>query len=96
MVRSVLSMVVREGCERSFEKAWRASAERIAQYPGNLGQTLSKDQNQPRLFVIVSDWESRDALKKFEGSAERIALSATLEELRESASKSVQEVLAAI
>lgn len=96
MIRTVLSMLVREGCEQEFEQTWRASAERIARYPGNLGQTLSRDEKQPRMFVIASDWASREALQSFEGSEERVALSARLNELRESASKSVLEVIASI
>lgn len=96
MIRTVLSMLVREGCEREFEQAWRTSAERIARQPGNLGQTLSYDVTQRRVFVIASDWESREALHNFEHSSERIALSARLEQLRESASKSVQEIVATV
>jgi heme-degrading monooxygenase HmoA len=96
MVRTVLSMLVREGCEREFEQAWRRSAERIARHPGNLGQTLSYDVTQRRVFVIASDWESREALQDFERSSDRIALSARLEELRESASKSVQQIIATV
>lgn len=96
MVRSVLSMLVRAGCEAEFERLWRASAERIARHPGNLGQSLSYDQAQPRRFVIASDWASREALRAFEVSPERIALSGGLDLLRESASKSVLEVVAVV
>jgi heme-degrading monooxygenase HmoA len=96
VVRSVLSMLVREGCEREFEQTWRASAERIARFPGNLGQSLSHDENQRRMFVIASEWESREALRAFEGSQERIDLSARLDTLRESASKSVLQIVATI
>jgi len=93
MVRTVLSMLVRPGDEGEFEAAWRASAERIARWPGNLGQTLSRDTRQPRQYVIASDWDSVQSLREFETSAERQALSARLDRLRESAAKSVQEVL---
>lgn len=96
MVRSVLSMTVRAGCEGDFERIWRAAAERIARSPGNLGQSLSYDQSEPRRFVIASDWESREALRRFEGSPERVALSGALEPLRESASKSVLDVVVVV
>jgi quinol monooxygenase YgiN len=93
VVRSVLSMLVRDGCQDEFRRAWHASAQRIARRPGNLGQSLSCDETEPRLFVIASDWESRDALRAFERSPERIALSETLDPLRESATKSVLQVV---
>jgi quinol monooxygenase YgiN len=89
-------MLVRAGCEEQFERVWRAAAERIARYPGNLGQSLSYDHAQPRRFVIASDWTSRETLGAFEGSPERVALSSALDPLRESASKSVLEVVAVV
>lgn len=96
MIRSVLSMTVRAGCEDEFERVWRESAERIARHPGNLGQSLSCDQDHPRRFVIASDWQSREALRRFEDSPERVALSGALGPLRDSASKSVLEVVAVV
>jgi quinol monooxygenase YgiN len=86
-------MLVREGCEPEFEHAWRASAEHIALLPGNLDQVLMTDESQPRLYVIASDWESRGALRSFEGSVNLLQLSATLDPLREFASKDVLNVL---
>jgi heme-degrading monooxygenase HmoA len=96
VIRTVLSMVVREGHEQEFTAAWRAAAERIARCPGNLGQSLARDEGQQRLFVIASEWDSREALREFERSPERVALSARLDPLRESASKAVQEVVVAV
>lgn len=95
-VRTVLSMVVREGCERRFEEEWRTAAAGIARFPGNLTQTLARDRGHERRYVIISDWAGADALESFEPSPERKALSAVLETLRESAEKSVLEVVTRI
>jgi heme-degrading monooxygenase HmoA len=92
MVRAVLTMLVRKGCERSFEEAWRKAM--MAPLPGSLGQAMTCDAQQRRLYVITGDWESRDALKAFEKSAGRRAMSAAFEPLRESASKQVLEIIA--
>ncbi|WP_131736988.1 antibiotic biosynthesis monooxygenase [Actinomadura roseirufa] len=92
MVRAVLTMLVREGCESSFEEIWRKAMK--APPRGSLGQAMMCDEKQRRLYVITGDWESRDALEAFEGSAGRQAMSAAFEPLRESASKQVLELIA--
>ncbi len=94
LVKTVLSMVVRPGCESDFEKAWAAAARSISEHPGNVEQTLTRDENEQRRYVIISDWLSRDALRAFESSDERREFSAALEPLRESATKSVLAVVA--
>jgi quinol monooxygenase YgiN len=96
MVRTVLTMLVRPGHEREFERIWQSFAERIAQQPGNVGQTLMSDQGQPRSYVIASDWFSGEALRSFETSELRQALSGALDPLRESASKAVLDVVVTV
>jgi heme-degrading monooxygenase HmoA len=91
MVRAVLTMLVREGCEHNFEEIWRKAME--APLEGSLGQVMMCDSKQRRLYVITGDWESREALKAFEESAGRRAMSASFEPLRESASKQVLEII---
>lgn len=93
MVRAVLTMLVREGCESSFEAIWR-SAMREGPFPGSLGQAMTCDSRQRRLYVITGDWKSRSDLEAFEKSPGRRAMSAAFEPLRESASKQVLEIIA--
>lgn len=92
-VRTILTMVVREGCEEPFEAAWAASTAAIGGQPGQLGQALMREVDQPRHYVLTGDWESLAALRAFEGSAARAAFSASVEPLRESARKAVVEVI---
>jgi quinol monooxygenase YgiN len=96
MIRSVLSMTVREGDTEEFVRVWRPFADQVAEQPGSLGQTLAVDATQPRRFVINSDWQTAEALRAFETGPVRQALSAALEPLRESASKSVLDVIVQI
>lgn len=93
MVRAVLTMLVREGCESSFEDIWR-SAMREGPFPGSLSQTMMCDAKQRRLYVLTGDWQTRGDLEVFEGSPVRRSMSAAFEPLRESASKQVLEIIA--
>ncbi|GAA2102401.1 antibiotic biosynthesis monooxygenase family protein [Actinomadura alba] len=93
MVRAVLTMLVREGCESLFEDIW-FTALKEAEPPGSLGQTLMSDPEERRRYVITGDWESRDALRAFESSPERRAMSAAFEPIREAASKQVLDIIA--
>jgi heme-degrading monooxygenase HmoA len=92
MVRAVLTMLVREGCERDFEDIWK-TAMAGDQPPGSIGQALTCDPRERRRYIITGDWESRDALRAFESSPERRAMSAAFEPLRESASKQVLDII---
>jgi heme-degrading monooxygenase HmoA len=93
MVRAMLTMVVHPGCEAEFERIWRAAVLEPGDLPGSLGQALTYDPAM-RAYIITADWESRDALAAFEQSPQRRALSEALIPLRESASKSVLEIVA--
>jgi len=96
VIRSVLTMQVREGCEEEFREAWRSYAERIAHHRGNRGQTFAAQVGQIRTYVITGDWADRESLAAFESSADRQALSARLDPLRESAGKSVLDVIVTV
>lgn len=96
MIRAELSMVVRPGAGPELEQVWAAAARTIREFPGNLHQTLSRDTDEPRRYVITSDWATPEALREFETSGQRRALSAALESLRESASKHVLDVVTTV
>ena len=95
-VRTLLRMRTREGCEAQFEAAWRLAAAEIAQAPGNLRQELVRDADDPRTFLITSDWVDRAAVDAFGRSSAREVLTAALRDLREDASRNTYEVLATV
>lgn len=96
MIRTVLDMRVREGRAADFERAWRAAAVVAGRYPGAGPQTMLRDPNAPLCYTITADWASREDLTRYQESADRQALSAVLEELRESAAKRLYEVVARV
>ncbi|MEH1125639.1 FAD-dependent oxidoreductase [Micromonospora sp. CPCC 206061] len=91
--RTILRMRAREGCEAAFESAWRTAAEEISRIPGNLRQELIRDAEDPRTFLITSDWSDPHALDAFGRSAVRDRLTAALRDLRESAERTTCQVL---
>ena len=95
-VRTILRMRTREGCEAEFEAAWRRAAAEIACVPGNRQQELIRDADDPRTFLITSDWTDRAAVDAFGRSSARDSLTAALRDLREDAARNTYEVLAVI
>ena len=93
MVRATLEMQVKDGRADDFEAAWRTIAEQVRRAPGNVRQALMRDPADPHLFVVTSDWESRDAFTRFEQSPEQDDLTAPLRELRESGRMKVHELV---
>ena len=96
VVRTLLRMRTREGCEAEFEQSWRRAAEEISRVPGNLRQELVRDADDPRTFLITSDWVDRAAVDAFGRSSARDSLTAALRDLREDAARNTYEVLATV
>jgi heme-degrading monooxygenase HmoA len=94
VIRTVLTMVVREGSEEVFEREWIAAAGQIRDLPGSISQTMSRDIAAPRTYTITADWETRADLAAYQDSPHRVALSAVLDTLRESATRSLFDVIA--
>lgn len=92
-VRTVLAMRARPGCEERFEAEWRAAAEEIRTLDGCLHQDLVRDADDPRSYLIISDWADRDRLDAFGRSEHRDRLLRIIRELRESAHRNTYQVL---
>lgn len=93
MLRTVLEMTVRAGCEEEFRAVWRETARSTARRPGSVAQTLLRDPRSPRNHVIMADWADREALDTFRASPERRELSSRLDEFRDSAAQRVLETV---
>jgi heme-degrading monooxygenase HmoA len=93
VIRAMLRLRVRPGWEEEFEAAWRQVSEVVRDTPGNLRQALLRDPQDPRGYVITSDWETAAVFRSFERSPEQDALTARLRELRESAEMTVHQVV---
>ncbi|HET6500682.1 MAG TPA: antibiotic biosynthesis monooxygenase family protein [Amycolatopsis sp.] len=92
-VRTVLAMRTREGCEQRFEAEWRSAAEVIRTMDGCLRQDLVRDADDPRSYLIISDWADRERLDAFGRSENRERLLRVVRELRESAQRHTYQVL---
>ena len=93
MVRATLTITLKPGNEQEFERAWREIAEQVRRNPANMRQTLLRDPDDSRTFIVSSDWVSREAFSQFERSPEQDDLTAPLRELRESGRMTVQEIV---
>lgn len=92
-VRTVLAMRTREGCEQRFEAEWLTVAEKIRTLDGCLRQDLVRDADDPRAYLIISDWADRERLDAFGRSVHRDRLLRVVRELRESAQRHTYLVL---
>ncbi|GIJ29560.1 hypothetical protein Vqi01_47220 [Micromonospora qiuiae] len=92
-VRTVLAMRTRPGCEERFEAEWLAAAEKIGALDGCLRQDLVRDADDPRSYLIISDWADRERLDAFGRSAQRDELLRVIRDLRESAQRHTYQVL---
>ncbi|MFR9776143.1 putative quinol monooxygenase [Micromonospora sp. MS34] len=92
-IRTVLAMRAREGCEERFEAEWLSAAAEIRTLDGCLHQDLVRDADDPRSYLIISDWADRERLDAFGRSAHRDRLLRIIRELRESADRHTYQVL---
>jgi quinol monooxygenase YgiN len=92
-VRTVLAMRAREGCEQQLEAEWLSAAEKIRMLDGCLRQDLVRDADDPRSYLIISDWANRERLDAFGRSEHRDRLLRVIRELRESAQRHTYQVL---
>ena len=92
-VRTVLAMRTKEGCEDRFEAEWLSAAEEIRALDGCLHQDLVRDADDPRSYLIISDWADRERLDAFGRSEHRDRLLHMIRELRESADRHTYQVL---
>jgi 2-polyprenyl-6-methoxyphenol hydroxylase-like FAD-dependent oxidoreductase/heme-degrading monooxygenase HmoA len=95
-VRTVLRMRAKEGSETEFEAAWRQAAAAISRVPGNVRQELTRDLDDPRVFLITSDWVDRAAVDAFGRSEARETLTSALRDLRDDAARSTYELLCTV
>ncbi|MEV4846555.1 antibiotic biosynthesis monooxygenase [Micromonospora matsumotoense] len=92
-VRTVLAMRTREGCAERFEAEWLSAAAQIRLLDGCLRQDLVRDADDPRSYLVISDWADRERLDAFGRSEHRDRLLRVVRDLRESAERHTYQVL---
>jgi heme-degrading monooxygenase HmoA len=66
--RVVLRMQIRPGLAEPFERAWSDGARVIARERANLGQWLSRSDEEADVYYIVSDWVDEPGFREYERS----------------------------
>lgn len=66
--RVMLRMRIREGMERDFERTWHEVGGVVTGHPANLGQWLSRSNDEDGVYYIVSDWVNEPRFREFEHS----------------------------
>jgi heme oxygenase (mycobilin-producing) len=94
--RVVLRMEIVAGQEERFEQAWQEGARIIAQEPANVGQWLSRSNDEPGVYYIVSDWVDRPGFLDYERSERHRLHRARLHPYRRAGSMTTMDVVAAV
>ncbi|AHH97483.1 FAD-dependent monooxygenase [Kutzneria albida] len=66
MIRAVLRVRARPGCEDAVRAVWREVAGQIGVLAGNLTRNALRDAVDPRVFVLVTDWTDESALRDYQ------------------------------
>jgi heme-degrading monooxygenase HmoA len=91
--RVELTMQIHPGREREFEQTWLNIGEAVTGHPANLGQWLSRSDEQTGTYVIVSDWVDEPRFREFERSDRHLAHRQLLHPLRSGGSMTTMHVL---
>ncbi|HKN55908.1 MAG TPA: antibiotic biosynthesis monooxygenase family protein [Amycolatopsis sp.] len=70
--RVMLRMEIKEGHGPAFESTWLEIGDSVTSHPANLGQWLSRSDDEPGVYYIVSDWVDEPGFRRFETSKRHI------------------------
>lgn len=90
--RVMLRMDIHPGMEREFEAVWCQVGSVITGHPANLGQWLSRSQDEAGVYYVVSDWVSEERFREFERSDEHLEHRTRLHPYRSGGSMVTMEV----
>jgi heme-degrading monooxygenase HmoA len=93
--RVVLRMQVRPGLQERFEQAWSDGARLIARERANLGQWLSRSDEEEGVYYIVSDWVDELSFREYERSERHRLHRERLHPYRSSGSMSTMRIVEA-
>ncbi|MFE9955234.1 FAD-dependent monooxygenase [Micromonospora sp. NPDC005299] len=65
MIRTMLRLRARQGCEPAVRSAWGTVAGQVGGLAGNLRHELLLDALDPRGFVVVTEWADEAALRAY-------------------------------
>ncbi|NIH79675.1 FAD-dependent oxidoreductase [Amycolatopsis viridis] len=83
MIRAMYRLRARPGAEGAIEAAWRTVSARIGALAGNRRRELLRDADDPRSFVVVTEWADERALRDYRGGPVAADLAAAFRPLRQ-------------
>jgi heme-degrading monooxygenase HmoA len=89
--RVMLMMQIKPGAEADFERVWLEIGDAVTSHPANLGQSLSRSEDN--LYYIVSDWVDEPRFREFEHSERHLAHRQKLHPFRSGGSMATMQVL---
>jgi len=91
--RVMLRMNIKPGSEAEFEQVWREIGDVVTSHPANLGQWLSRSQEEDGVYYIVSDWVDEPRFREFETSDRHLQHRQKLHPYRSGGSMTTMRVL---
>jgi heme-degrading monooxygenase HmoA len=73
-VRVIRLLRVREGREADFLKSYSGVLERAERFPGHLGEQLCRSVDHPSRWLLTSEWESLECVKRWRADPDHTAL----------------------
>lgn len=92
--RVMLRMQIKSGLENEFEKVWQDVGDSVTSHPANLGQWLSRADDEEGIYYIVSDWVNEPRFREFETSPRHLEHRQKLHPYRSGGSMTTMTVVA--
>lgn len=92
--RVMLRMQIKPGAEAEFERTWLEVGDSVTSHPANLGQWLSRSDEDAGVYYIVSDWVDEPQFREFETSDRHLEHRQKLHPYRSGGSMNTQHVVA--
>ncbi|WP_344604806.1 antibiotic biosynthesis monooxygenase family protein [Streptomyces glaucus] len=73
-VRVLRLLRVREGREEDFVRSYRGVLERAVRFPGHLGEQLCRSVDEPGRWLLTSEWQNLESLKRWRADPGHTAL----------------------
>jgi heme-degrading monooxygenase HmoA len=91
--RVMLRMRIRDGMEHAFEQAWASVGTVITGHDANLGQWLSRSDDEPGVYYIISDWVDEPRFREFERSQAHVEHRTKLHPFRDGGTMTTMHVV---
>jgi heme-degrading monooxygenase HmoA len=92
--RVMLQMQIKDGLAEEFERVWRDVGGSVTSHPANLGQWLSRSNEDGNVYYIVSDWTDESRFREFETSDRHLEHRQKLHPYRSGGSMTTMTVVA--